>query len=375
MRHVAVIPLIGGFAVAATNVLGKNPEMVLSFCPFTPNDRLYLDYVGGSVPYRYMDESGFDVPKDVDLVTGVPPCSGLSLASSTSCADSPVNEWMYKTLEYVLSVIRPKTYVFENAPSLYTEMGRPVRNRLECISAGRGYSVTFYRTNSLLHGVPQNRLRTYCVFLEGDRAPILKRFSRKPKSLKDFLEEIPNNAQGRDLYAVDDPFFDGYESVKFMKHRYGEGWRERLFDGKHDNRELYGYFIDEGLMDEFRSFARDPKTTESIDHIVGNLKKGKSYRSGYGDVRFFRDFVTTVYGGSMSLMAHPSENRLMNLREYMHLMGMPHGFEITAADANKIGQNVPVVTSMDMVRECVEAGAGNRSLALTNVSMQNNVGP
>jgi hypothetical protein len=49
---------------------------------------------------------------------------------------------------------------------------------------------------------------------------------------------------------------------------------------------------------------------------------------------------------------HPVENRYLNVREMLHLMGMPHDFEIESSrHINHIAQNVPVRTAQDMADE------------------------
>ena len=56
---------------------------------------------------------------------------------------------------------------------------------------------------------------------------------------------------------------------------------------------------------------------------------------------------------------HPYENRLINIRENMELMGMPHAFELAVDDiyagrvAYQLGQNVPVKTAEYVVSEAV----------------------
>ena len=191
MKHIAIIPLIGGFSIAATNVIGKKPEAVFSYKPFYDNDKLYLRY--HDVPYFQLDgEVDFTKRtfKDIDIVHGIPPCSGLSACSAYKAgvrATANANDWMYKAAEFVMGTIQPKTFVFENAPGLFTEMGDHVRELLIEITKKHNYAVTFYKTNTIYHGIPQNRPRTYAVFVPGDKAPILEFFNKPLPSILEFL--------------------------------------------------------------------------------------------------------------------------------------------------------------------------------------------
>ena len=42
LTHVAIVPLIGGFSIAVSNILHKPPKAIFSFKPFFDNDKLYL---------------------------------------------------------------------------------------------------------------------------------------------------------------------------------------------------------------------------------------------------------------------------------------------------------------------------------------------
>jgi len=49
---------------------------------------------------------------------------------------------------------------------------------------------------------------------------------------------------------------------------------------------------------------------------------------------------------------HPVEDRFLNIREALHLMGMPHDFQLEGQSAiNHIAQNVPVNTAADWADE------------------------
>ena len=69
---------------------------------------------------------------DIDLVVGVPVCSGLSMVTSAK-ADTKNSRncnmlWM---TNYALNVIRPKIYCFENAPTIMGSRGIDLRAQFE----------------------------------------------------------------------------------------------------------------------------------------------------------------------------------------------------------------------------------------------------
>ena len=109
--------------------------------------------------------------------------------------------------------IKPKAFVFENAPGLYTDVGEPVRNLLMEIAKKYDYAITFYKTNSIYHGIPQNRPRTYTIMVPGNKAPILEYFDKPLPSILDFLSTIPTNASLQDKYAPKEPYISDFEKI------------------------------------------------------------------------------------------------------------------------------------------------------------------
>jgi hypothetical protein len=78
----------------------------------------------------------------------------------------------------------------------------------------------------------------------------------------------------------------------------------------------------------------------------------------------------------MGRQLHPTEDRLMNIREFMHLMGLPHDYEVVnPADYVKITQNIPVCTTEDLTREIVSIIKGERMFSDQSVLMQDNTKP
>ena len=75
---------------------------------------------------------------------------------------------------------------------------------------------------------------------------------------------------------------------------------------------------------------------------------------GYWDdsPRFFDKSFGTLMTKTIDHAVHPEEDRFLNVREMMHLMGMPHDFEIDAVKNIKhIAENVPVHTAKDWADE------------------------
>src|SRR5215216_4928027 len=93
MKHAAIIPLAGGAAIGASLALKRDPEYLASWPAFGKNDSYAQQYFK-DVPFYEMTKR-IKLPK-VDLITCVPPCSGLSTStpSHNRGCSAPQNQHM-----------------------------------------------------------------------------------------------------------------------------------------------------------------------------------------------------------------------------------------------------------------------------------------
>ena len=388
MRYTAHIPLAGGFALGNMNITGKPPVAITSYSPFEANDllvRRYLKQKGFDVPYYQLDRLGEEelyVPTGtIDFVTSIPPCSGLSQAASRakgSRGTCQVNDWMYKSARFILGEIQPTVYAFENAPGLFTSSGDIVREKLIMIGEELGYAITFYKTNTIKHGIPQFRPRTYGIFLKGNCAPVLNYYNRPMPHLTEYLKQIPKDASYQDKYMNPDSDINEYEITKFFKKIYGNDWRNVIYKTYRTHLTSYDYLKRQGLLDEFNEFLKTlPNASEIVKkntkHVILKTCMGKNFRLGYRVLGLDRDYVYAVISEMMNRTLHPIEDRLLNIREYLTLMGLPHDYELEGPhEYPKITQNVGVNVAEDITSEIVEIINGNRRLSNSPVYMQDN---
>lgn len=392
MRYVAHVPLIGGFAIANRNITGTDPVAVTSFSAFEANDRLLLNYLakqGSHPPYYKIDElEEQNKVRDVqhligklDFVSAVPPCAGLSMAGNLkkgARSKSPVNDWMYKSADFVMGILRPEIYVFENAPTLFTGVGDYVRSQLMEKARYHGYAITFYKTDTLLHGIPQRRPRTYAVIVKGKNAPVLEYYHKEHPGISDYLKMIPEDATLQDAYTVPEPNIDDFEIVKFVKMKYGEDWRKPFLETR-DHLTSYDFLNRNNLLEEYRDYVYNledahPNSKKDIDHVIKKLSMGKNFRLSHRVLCVDKHHIYAVVGEMMERNVHPTEDRRFNIREYLHFMGMPHDFDLTdPKDYGKIPQNCPVRTNEDITREVVAILGGERKMSDHRFEMQDNI--
>ena len=102
--------------------------------------------------------------------------------------------------------------------------------------------------------------------------------------------------------------------------------------------------------------------------------ENKSDGKGHWDksLKFFGRNITAVITKNMKMAVHPIEDRFLNVRELLHLMGFPHDFKLKSIkDLNHICQNVPVPTAKDICDEILKYLNGNLSSSCKPFFKQN----
>jgi site-specific DNA-cytosine methylase len=399
LKWVSIQPLSGGMHIGAEQAFGCQAQYIISHPGFAAaNERILLEYIKQrkqSVPYYVVDRDHFansdiedcklyttdwykpglshdEVLKEIksfgqiDVVISLPFCSALSMASGTQNDDRRgstgiQNNNMKSITKYVLDVIKPKSFILENAPALYTNRGSGVRDVFNATAKEFDYSVTYIKTNSNVHSNVQYRQRTFAIFWQGkEPPPTIGTYNNPIDSVVKYLSTINKTAKHNDPIEDD----CGKISIKksplyeFMVHKFGiSGYRENL--GK--DRESLGlghYIIKHGLFDDCVAFMEKnpPKTAPSLKtfkHWKEKVDQGLGYwdysPNYYGDSK-----VPTVYFKTVPRNIHPTEERGFTMREQMKFMGLPDDLnwpEGLGDFTHKIGQNCPVQTAADFCYE------------------------
>lgn len=389
-KYIAHIPLAGGFVIGTMNIIDNPPLAITSYSKFESNDSLLIKYLnknGYNIPYYQLDKINDEekielskLYKEIDFVTGIPPCNALSQAAQRKAGTrgtAAPNEWMYKSAKFVLGEIQPKCFAFENAPGLYTNSGEEVRKNLIKIGNEFGYAITFYKTNTIYHGLPQSRPRTFAIFLKGNFAPILNYYNKPYINLTEFLEQIPSSASHYNEYMNPEWDISNHEITRYLIKLYGDNWKEILVNYR-EHITTYDYLLRTKLFEDFIEYQKSlpdksDTVTRNLQHIKKNSEQGRNSRINYRVLGLDKYYVYAVIGEMMGRQVHPKENRLLNIREFMSLMGLPLDYELgSSKDYVKITQNVPTTTCSDITKEIIEIINGNRKLHTQSVYMQDN---
>lgn len=375
-----IIPLIGGFPLGAELAIEKEPEFVASYSGFWANDQHYMNYqnttLGRDIKYiNLTEEDSFE--QKVNIIVGTPPCAALSQLNTgkspevkgSGCAK---NEWMYQVVYDGVNRCDADVIIIENAPALFTNKGAGVAKRLEEIAEELGRSISFYKTSTHYHGIPQARDRTFALIWKMEHAPILNWYKRAYKPFDEYLNEVPSDSLQQDIIinpkVADEPYY------RFIKHKTGnKNAREEI--RRAGKKTAFQWVQKHDLLDEAAIWFKDTgddKALRLAEHAQYKFSIGKGIWDG--SVHIASEHTQAWIGRNMNDTIHPTEDRSCTIRESLHIMGFPHEFELLGGrkNSNVIAQNVPTCTARDIVEEAVQALIGNRESSKLKVFKQNN---
>ena len=357
ITHATLVPLIGGATIGQSRAIGKKPEWLASYTPFADNDQHARNHFK-DVPYHVIDKG--DVPtKQVDIINTVCPCAGLSMLSQKSSGDNATNDWMYETTKFGLSM-NPTVLWGENAPGLLGSKGEIVRDKLEQIGNDNGYELYYFPINALEHGLGQNRKRAHYMFTK--ERPPMSIITRDEVDVRDIIRSVSGHneqyldhelsiTQGGMPTPSSDVFY------RFVKERLPEkNTRFKKSARAMMEKDTRGFW--KGELQEFAKgkglYVGKSTAEEYLDRFSEKVLSGSS--------TFYKGTVFTCGGGIPPLIggqnsiAHPDEDRFLNYRELLTLMGLPMDFELINAkrNLNHISQNVPAHAAEDFVRSLIK---------------------
>ena len=264
IKWAAIQPLTGGMYLGTEEAIGHPAEWILTYkglndikrnkegnITSVANEAYLLNYlkkVGREVPYYQMNRQMFDNNLDdmnpeitidgkletpnyenLDLVVAVPVCSGLSMVTSAGqeTKDGRNCNMLYLA-KLALTTIKPKIYIFENAPTFMGERGDDLRAQLEELAKNTNYNIVYYKTDTHKHYNCQRRPRTFILFIKKDivdnKVPILE-YEDQPMSIEEFFKNIPEGLNNQEECK---PRPHNYILLDFFREKYNDDWFKTL---------------------------------------------------------------------------------------------------------------------------------------------------
>ena len=382
IKHAGIIPLIGGEILASDEVYGTRPEYLMSYEGFAANEKHLLNHYENEVPYHVLDaEDNTFTGEQVDVVSSVCPCAGLSSYHNSAGEQNENNQWMDKSSRFVLESVRPKVLWGENAPALAGKVGKFMREKLYKIGQDHGYNFSIYLTRSLEHGGAQYRKRTFYFFWRkdefNDKIPLFNYYQReRPTIAEVFAKAGESNFQQEPINpkipTKDDKYYEFLLEKKGMTHQEFVDHIDQTVAVERYIQDVMGYTWDEvGEWMAEKGYERERAHCE---------RKATKLREKGGGLMFRGTIIPKNYIGAFvvhypHVLTHPVEDRYVTYREAMEIMGLPSNFELLEPQKsiNHICQNVPYYTAKDMATEVKAVLEGERKFVNNKFIIQSNL--
>lgn len=361
-------------AIGFEKAFGVPPVAIIS--AGFKNDQHYIHYMNSirklnipviniDVQYtKFLDEESENnynnlVQSKIDVLIHVAVCAGLQMLNQQSQGskkrgdpNNDQNQNMYNLTQLGFKT-NAKVVCFENAPAAYTITGEGVVERLKEISSNNGYSLQLVKTNTLLHGIPQSRQRTFIMFYKDSNPGLFEYESLEFKELAEYLDLIPkdslHNDQNVGWGGVDDPFYqfvldytDSKKLSEAIPKIVGEDPKKKSWTSLQLTEKI-GF---DKSAEYFKDKGNDNYVRISL-HCLNKVQQGLGYWDSTPYIPNEGKFTNAIIGKNCGKTIHPIEERCLTIRELLWLMGHPHDFELLNPKSNwpHITQNVPVSTS------------------------------
>lgn len=383
--HASIIPLIGGIALAQQEDSGQLPEYIMTYTGFQENESHLLNYYrevqNHDMPYHYLDGDVQPQLPSVDVVNSVCPCAGLSQLSTGFGDHNLNNQWMIKTAEYVLSTIKPRVFWGENAPGFAGKIGENVRNTLYKIGRDNGYTMSVYRTRSLLHGTPQVRERSFYFFWkETTKTPLIGYFNRPWTKIEDLIRSVNANTLNEPINlrtpSKDDPYYRFILEEMYGGITHKEFASDIMKSLSARSNDVFSFIesqrLDYNQVGTWLKANGYEREYEKCKYKYDKLAAGKNImRRG---TIIPKDHIGAFVGHYPTCLTHPDEDRYITYREALTIMGMPNNFELLRPkkNYNHICQSVPVKTALDMCAEVNKYLSGELEMIDSTYTFQYN---
>ena len=253
----------------------------------------------------------------VDLVAGGPPCQGFSSAGKKQKND-PRNT-LFRSFVAVIEHLRPRMFLMENVPGFYSRYGGEAYKEAKSAFSHLGYEMVDTIIYAPDFGVPQRRKRFVMVgWLPGevnDFSWPTPSHGRSSEQADLFTSFLPYETAGE---ALEDLSFleGGFEANRYSGNPANPYAQER----RNNNELLLNHLATAHRSRALRMFAQIPPGG-SIRQLPEEERTGKLTLT-----RVHPDEVSNTVVSLPDDMLHPSQNRILTVRECARLQSFDDDF-------------------------------------------------
>ena len=223
-----------------------------------------------------------DKTKIIDIIIGGPPCQAYSHANQSMSEEKLKDDernYLYKDYAKFLIKYKPKLFLFENVPGLYTANGGLYYKNLKRYFKGIGYHLDDEILNAADFGVLQRRERVILIGWRKDIKFIYPQFKKVKNKWKvrDIFEDLPR------LKAGDNNLVDKYTKEKVSSYlkrfeiRNGVDFVTHNLARPHNFKDLNIYkmaieTLKNGLRLKNNNIPKEMRTQKNISSFLDRFK-------------------------------------------------------------------------------------------------------
>lgn len=309
--------------------------------------------------YDNIRENGYS-SQDADIVIGGPPCKGFSQANhQTGTADNPKNSLLLNFVDIALE-LNPEIIVLENVPNMLSMGEGHFKNEVFNRLNDNGYHIISQELSAEDFGVPQRRCRVFILACRERELTPPSEFEsefRDPPSIREAifdLPDLPEGGGGSEVMEYDPGLSAGFDKIGDMS--YIKKMRENIDDGT-----LFNHQSTRNREKTYRRFSHIPQGGNWED-IPKELMDNYENLDRTHDNIYLRlsedDLAKTVANFRKQMMIHPTENRLLTIREAARLQSFPDDYRFTSdkitIKQQMVGNAVPVNLAEAVARSVAE---------------------
>lgn len=285
-------------------------------------------------------------PGELDMLLGGPPCQGFSSAGAKS-GDDPRNSLLVHYVR-LLEGIRPKWFVMENVEGLLTNGGGAhVRDAVAAFLEA-GYSLNLEKVYAQGYGIPQRRKR---VLIVGNRIGHNFHFL---EPVTRFSGSIFRKGEVTFACAVGDLPAAGREAGELLRYRQPvQNELQAYLRGEAGSvTDHYAVALSEIQLERVRNLRPGQTMKDLPEHLQHDSFRRRAFRrvmdgtpaekrggAPSGLKRLFANEPSlTITSAATREFVHPTEDRLLTLRECARLQTFPDSFEFAGSAASRIQQ-------------------------------------
>jgi DNA (cytosine-5-)-methyltransferase len=252
----------------------------------------------------------------VDLIIGGPPCQGFSIAGKRIVEDK--RNSLYKSFVRFVEVFRPKAFVMENVPNIFSMANGAIKDAIIEEFTGLGYKVECKTLLAADYGVPQNRRRAFFVGLSSGKSFVFPERSIKTSvTAEEALSDLEENS------IVDGTFYSIPARSSFQKLM------------RIDSRGIYNHQITQHTQKTIDTIALVPDGGNYKD-LPLELQGTRKVNIAWTRLNSQRPSFTIDTGHNHHF--HYKYNRVPTVRESARLQSFPDTFVFKGEKGSQLRQ-------------------------------------